>query len=96
MTYDPQLDRYDTAIRAVLRLYRSGHWKLLAELGLTRKQHAAAIDRGLLEVGFPRTERLLFQFLPYCPALVEAATELLARYWSLSARSREFTYRGAP
>lgn len=93
--YDPALDRIDVAIRSLVRLYRSAHWKLLANYGLTRKDHAGPLSDALLEIETIKTEDGVFELLRFCPFLLPAAIEMLREYQERFAVSREFHYRGA-
>lgn len=90
--YSPKLDRWDVAIRAVWRLFRTGrsggNWNLLNELGLTREEHElqlAFAERVLQNV---RSDEQIATLLTICPPVLAAAAEALRRYSNLTAASR--------
>ena len=92
--YDPALDRVDVAIRSLVRLYRSAHWKLLANYGINRKEHAGPLSDALLEIETIKTEDGVFELLRFCPFLLPAAIELLREYGEMFAVSRAYHYSG--
>lgn len=90
--YDPRCERYDTAIRALVKLYRSARWPLLAEVGITRRKHEDRLDEALLEIETIKTEDGIMQLIVACPFLVPAAQELLRRYAEAMWLSRCYHY----
>ena len=87
--YEPSLDSYYIALRAITRLVRSARWPELSTIGITRSAHFEALDDALLEINshlpLHRTaERLVRE----CPWLLDAASHLLAAYYGTCAQSR--------
>jgi hypothetical protein len=80
MHYQPELDAEDTAIKALFLLYRRGHWSLLEDTGLTRKDHQEALDRANDEFGMVLSKADVALLKLSCPFLKEAANNLRLVY----------------
>jgi hypothetical protein len=90
MDYDPALERYDTAIRSMFRLYHRQHGReLLAELGLTEEQ----AKRAFQDRPYPRTQQMLFEVIRRERAVLDAAVEMMRRYAKETGPTRQKHYR---
>ena len=102
--YDPALDSPLVALAALWQMCLHGHWKHLAEFGITKEQHGPALDAARRALGgrWPRllvagpsglTLERIARVTAACPDLLEAMAVLLAAYHerthhSLRARLR--------
>lgn len=93
--YDMKLDRHDTAIRAVIALYRhgrkGGNWNLLRELGIGREHEFELIAIIDSDENF-REDASMIRLLGVCPWLLVAAERVLARYQAVTTVSRTEFY----
>lgn len=87
VVYDPSLDRIDVAIKAILLMRRRGMWPQLEDLGVDRAGDARCIEQAVLELDTTTREADLMRLVALCPVVLEAAENLLWRYWLLSAIS---------
>lgn len=90
--YEPQLDRFDVAVRAAANLTRGGRKKVAHLVGLG-PQHFAEVDRAKLEIDNWRSEAGCFELIERCPFLLDAALELLRMYETEYAVTRGYHYR---
>lgn len=88
MAYDPQLDRLDTVIRGMYRMWRGRLHEHLESYGLTEAQGVLAFQ----DQPYPRTEKQVFELIARCPAVVPAAQQLLAQYQWIEGDTRKEYY----
>lgn len=78
--YDPRLDRFDVAIRAVTRACRQGKRSMLREMGVSSQEMSETQEAlATLNHSF-RSEAGVFELLERCPFLLDHALMLLIRY----------------
>lgn len=90
--YEPQLDRFDVAVRAAANLTQGGRKKVARLVGLG-PQHFAAVERAKLEIDNWKSEAGVFELIERCPFLLDAALELLRMYDQEYAVTRSYHYR---
>jgi hypothetical protein len=90
--YEPQLDRFDVAVRAAAKLALGGREKARNMVGLGQ-QHHEPVKTALLEIDNWRSEAGVFELIERCPFLLDAALELLRMYDAEYADTRTYHYR---
>jgi hypothetical protein len=89
MPYDQSLERRDVAIRSMYRMWHNKLRKDLLALGLSEADGAKAFQ----DQPYPKTERLIFDIIQRCPAVVPIAEKLLAQYISNEWEDRKAHYQ---
>lgn len=87
-TYQPSIDRFDIAIRAVMRLFRQRNWECLNQIGIEKSNHEDVLTAAELYVDDVRADHQIAALLDLCPFLLSAALELLRRYSLVTASSK--------
>ena len=97
--YMPSQDRFDVAIRTIVKLAQGKlriegmeRWEFLASLGLSRKEHEEQLLEAVVRVDSLRTDGGLSVFMSLCPFVLGAALELLRVYKQATAASRREFY----
>lgn len=96
--YDPECERFDTAVKAIWLLYRWGMWGYLTQIGLEKRaveQEFARFDYEHIvgERGRIRTEEQCFHLIRYCPVVLSAAMLMMKRYAAVTSVSRSDYYQ---
>lgn len=89
--YEPELDRFDVAIRAAVALALGGRKEWAQRVGLNRKDHYKQVNDALLDINI-HTEEGVLEMIRRCPFILEAALELLLLYNTQYAQTRSYHY----
>lgn len=87
--YDQSLERRDVAIRSMHRMWSGKLRRDLLALGLSEAEGATAFQ----DQPYPKTERLVFETIARCPAVVPVAEKLLATYIANEWEARKAHYQ---
>lgn len=92
--YEPELDRFDVAVRAAVALALGGRKDWARQVGLTREEHFKPVNDALLDINL-HTEDGVLEMIRRCPFILEAALELLLLYNTRYAITRGYHYARA-
>ena len=90
MTYQPELERIDIALKAVYRLFYLKKWNLLEQLHFSRVHNVRLLEmyqEAVLDYGKLKTRDQAFALVLYCPDALDAALELLRMYQAQPERT---------
>lgn len=89
--YNPELERFDTAIRALWRTLARGQGAMLEGIDVAALQ--PVVDNLAQTMAYPKSEGQVFRLVRASPLVVPAALELIRRYIEATADDRRAYYQ---